>query len=247
MKTLLITLSLFISGISFADCAGSGLYCWPDQTEVAKNPLFLITGYAMSQEVIHELTISKNVYLVSPKDKVELKLLQLEEGGYYLTQVGVYPERNLIPGETYHLKIDDMEGNLPTRYNEKKREYESVFWKVLDKKDTIAPVWIQRPAFDTTSTTYFGCGPARYAFFTAQVKDESPFLIRATLKNLDKNNETTFSFSMREGKIVVGHGMCSGEFSFGDSKNFEVSFDLIDASGNMTAWTGDPITFESPE
>ena len=247
MKPLLFSISLCISAMSFADCAGSGFFFWPEQVDVSKNPLFLITGYAMSQDVIHELTVSKKVYLVSPKDKVELKLLQLEEGGYYLTQIGVYPERNLIPGETYHLKIDKMEGNSLTRYNEKKREYETVSWTVTDKKDTIAPVWVQRPLFDTTSTTYFGCGPARYAFFTAQVKDESPCLIRATLKDLGKKSQTTFSFSMREGKIVVGHGMCSGEFSFGDSQFFEVSFDLIDASGNMTVWTGDPIKFEAPE
>ncbi len=40
--------------------------------------------------------------------------------------------------------------------------------------------------------------------------------------------------------------MCSGAFDFEEGDNYEIEFSIIDASGNLTAWTGDRIKFTKP-
>ncbi len=71
-------------------------------------------------------------------------------------------------------------------------------------------------------------------------------LIKTTVKNLKTGKETTYYIQPEEGKINVGHDMCSGAFDFDDSENYEVGFSFMDASGNLTEWTGDRIKFTKP-
>ena len=41
--------------------------------------------------------------------------------------------------------------------------------------------------------------------------------------------------------------MCSGAFDFEEnSNNYEVEFSFMDASGNLTSWTGERIKFTKP-
>jgi hypothetical protein len=47
--------------------------------------------------------------------------------------------------------------------------------------------------------------------------------------------------------IKIGHGMCLGAFLFENGDDYEISFDLMDASGNTTNWTDDKIEFTKPE
>jgi hypothetical protein len=46
--------------------------------------------------------------------------------------------------------------------------------------------------------------------------------------------------------LRIGYGMCSGEFYFEDGEKYEISFSLMDASGNMTDSLTKRITFISP-
>jgi hypothetical protein len=46
--------------------------------------------------------------------------------------------------------------------------------------------------------------------------------------------------------LRIGHGMCSGEFDFEDGGEYEISFSLIDASGNRNDTLTKAIKFISP-
>lgn len=98
------------------------------------------------------------------------------------------------------------------------------------------------------SLVYYGCGPSIHVVFSNPAKDNSDIIVQTTVKDLKTKQETTYYIQPVGDKIKVGHGMCSGAFDFEDgSQNFEVAFAFIDASGNLTPWTGEPIKFTKPK
>ena len=50
-----------------------------------------------------------------------------------------------------------------------------------------------------------------------------------------------YYLTSKDGKIAVGHGMCSGAFALSKNGKYKVRFDLLDASGNSfgkwSEWT----------
>ncbi len=98
-----------------------------------------------------------------------------------------------------------------------------------------------RPKFLNTSYIEYGCGPAIFAHFQVRIDDASETLVKTEVVNLQNKEKTIYYLSSRDGKIDIGHGMCSGAFSFREKGKYKVRFDLMDASGNSfgrwSKWT----------
>jgi hypothetical protein len=82
--------------------------------------------------------------------------------------------------------------------------------------------------------------------FDFPIRDSSEVAIQTTVKNIKSGVETTYYIMPQNNQILVGHGMCSGAFTFDESNDYEVEFSFMDSSGNITSWVGDRIKFTKP-
>lgn len=242
MKKLLILVFITFYGFSlFAKCGMSGIWVFPNGNEIAKNSMFVIEGYAMSQKTIKRLEYGNQAFLESENHIVKLNLKDIYVGGFGLTQAILKLEEDLIVGNEYTLKIDSL-----SRYDNlyKRDAYgKPISWKVKNETDTKKPFWKSeiRPKLLNTSYIKFGCGPEVFAHFQVKINDASETLVKTEVMNLKTKESTIYYLNSRDGKISVGHGMCSGAFALNKNGKYQVRFDLMDASGNSygkwSEWT----------
>lgn len=250
MKTLLqIFILLIINTQAFSKCASTGLYFWPEKQTIQENSIFVIDGFANSQKIVTGLGTIHKVYLKCGSEKIKLIVQETLTGEFQLTQAILKPETALSAGKEYELVIEnlgDMSGQV-SKYNSETGEREKIKWTVATGQDNSAPSWTKKAEFKTASREEYGCGPAVYANFIFAASDNSEFLIKTTVKNKTTTKESTYYLTPGEKDIIaVGHGMCSGAFKLEGSDTFEVEFSLMDASGNITKWTGRRIEFKRP-
>lgn len=211
--------------------------------------MIILEGYGTSQKIINLLNKDYPVYLETEGHKVKLNIKGTYKGMHALTQAIMVPEQKLISGKTYELKIDNLsplDKSELLRWNSKLKKRETINWKVSGIDNSI-PEFINEPKLLDKKTVQYGCGPAVYADFNIQTKDDSELLLKTELVDT-KNGESTIYFLIanKSGKISVGHGMCSGAFGYKKDGQYKIRFSLMDICGNegnnWTAW----IKFESP-
>ena len=242
MKKLSILFFVFFYSFSlFGKCGNSGIYVFPSGDEITKNSIFMIEGFARSQKTIKSLKQGNQAYLKSECHIVKLRVENIHIGSYGLTQSILKPEEDLIVGEEYFFKIDST-GLINPMY--KIGAYgRPISWKVKDEIDNEKPFWSSemRPKFLNTSHIEYGCGPETFAHFQVKINDASETLIKTEVMDLKKNEKTIYYLTSKDGKIAVGHGMCSGAFALRKNGKYKVRFDLMDASGNSfgrwSEWT----------
>lgn len=249
MKQLLtIIIGLFCSTTVYAECAGSGLWIFPNGQTIKQNSIFILDGYSESQNVILGLNKKHNIYLKSGNRKIKLLVTEICVGQFYLTQAVLKPETELEAGLEYTMHIDSLpEYESFNKYNETTHKYEPMTYKVVSERDYEKPLLTTKPKELKKTLIHYGCGPSIHVVFSNPAKDNSDLIIKTTVKDLKTKKVTTYYIEPDGDKIKIGHNMCSGAFDFEDnSKNYEVEFSFMDASGNFTAWTGKRIRFTKP-
>ncbi|MDM1348717.1 hypothetical protein [Myroides marinus] len=244
---LLIGLCSVIS--SYADCAVHGLDVFPKQKNIKQNSLFILEGYAWSQEIILKLNTTYPIYLESGNEKIKLQVLEVCTGEFKLTQAILKPETDLKAGLEYTMRID---GDIPfdkelTRYNREIGEYEPVTYTVLAEKDLIAPVLEGQVKEVKKSFEMYGCGPSVNIIFSNPAKDDSELLVKTTVKSLKTGKKGIYYLQSDSDEINVGYGMCSGAFQFKEGDNYEVEFVFMDSAGNIADTKVDKIRFTKPK
>src|SRR5690554_436969 len=251
MKYLItIILSLILSNQVYARCSSSGIWTYPSDGEISQNSIFIIEGFSRSQGIIDSLNIRYPMYLQADGHTVRLEVVQTHKGMFLLTQAILKPKSKLLPGKTYILKIRNYptwEGQSIKQWNSENGRNEAVTWKVSEILDVDSPEWIMKPKLVDKKTALYGCGPEAYSVFDLKIKDNSRSLIKTELYNIETNQSTTYYLTLEEnGKLNVGHGMCSGAFRFNKENNYKIRFSLIDLSGNSdNKWT-DWLAIENP-
>lgn len=247
-QTILILTFILCTGESFADCMDNGISFWPSGQTIMQNSLIVIDGFATSQKVIMGLNEKYPIYLKSGDKKIELIVKEILVGEFRLTQAVLTFDETLQAGQDYELFID----NLPEseralrKWNVKKRVYEKVTWTAVAGVDTDKPIWKAGPVETKKTLIYFGCGPETFVHFKFTIADASEFLIRTTVTNPKTNKKTAYYLEPDGSTLKVGHGMCSGAFLLEEGDDFEVTFDIMDASGNLARWPGKEIYFTKP-
>lgn len=240
--------ALFYSFSANAICAENGLRIFPSGATIKQNSILVIDGYAQSQKVILGLNKAYPVYLKSGKQKIKLIITQINLGQFRLTQAVLKPEKELEAGLEYTMYIDHLpEYESFNKYNKSTNKYEPVVYKVVAERDTEKPQLASIPIEINKTLVFYGCGPSIHVIFSNPAKDNSEIIVQATVKDLKTGMKTTYYIQPDGDKIKIGHEMCSGAFDFEeDSQNFEVAFEFMDASGNFTPWTREPIKFTKP-
>lgn len=227
----------------FGMCNTSGIYVWPKAGEISPNSIFVIEGYFESQNLIRQIGKMQHVYLMSDHDTVLCSVTKRYEGQFYLTQAVIVPNKLLVAGQTYRLFINHLNSTDSTDFNRNKDKF---VWKVGHSTDKISPEWKNAPKEFYKGCTQFGCGPAISVTFCASTIDNSPVLVLARIRNMKNDSIAEYYIQADSCTFSVGHGMCSGPFVFEDSSEYEGTFHLMDASGNISNGPGVTVQFMSP-
>ena len=243
---LLITITLSISRLG-AICSMNSLTVFPVGMSIKQNTIFVIDGYAESQKIIKGLNDKFPIYLLGKNHKVKLNIKETLVGQFELTQALLVPETDLIVGMEYTLIIDNLpENELLVRWNSELNKSGPIVYKVTEGKDSIKPIFETKPKEIKKTYYNISCGPTIFVTFDCNVIDSSEYLIKTTVKCIETRKKTTYYIASYNGEMEIGHGMCSGAFHFEDGDNYEVEFSLMDASGNLTVWSGYRIQFTKP-
>lgn len=248
-NTFLLLILLFTIYQSSAECGMSGITYYPEQSTVSQNSIFIIEGYSFSQKVINSFKKDRVAYLESQDgEKIDLILEEILIGQMSLTQAIFKPEEKLKLNKKYFLKFthltDEENYKELTRYNREIKEHEPVAWKVTENNIEELSNDLSLK-FEKTDVQYYGCGPAAYAVFQPQNSSNSEIWYRTEVYDEKTKTSTTYIIKTWEGKLQVGHGMCSGGFTFNEDGNYKVRFTPMNIDGEKLATT-EWISFESP-
>ncbi len=240
--------TLFFSGNVQAYCPQGNVSYWPKSAQISRTPLIVITAYLEGKYVVERLTHDFPVYLVSGRSKIKLLLKENCEGENRLFQTVLVPEKLLRAGRAYHLQVENLRKDSPSyRYFFTEEDGKPLIkWKVAKAVDTIAPRWQTFPSALPHVHLKAGCGRVEQVAFKGEIADESPVLVRATVTDTIRNYSLSYYLTPEHARILVGSGMCAGAFRLQEKRQYQVVFDLVDASGNIQPWSGDPIPFSLP-
>lgn len=250
MRTLfgiLFVLSVSL-GSAAPDCARLGFWVHPSKQELPRNAHFIVSGYGMARGVIDSLGDEYPVYLEGDGHQVGLRVKERNKG-YNIDQAFLTPAGNLRAGERYRLRIPDLGEREATflmyhSYEEKERVWPE--WEVREEKDLEAPEWEAEPELLETRYEPLGCGPAVNTVFRIEAEDPSGIWVRVELKRVESGVADHHILALRDGDLVVGHGMCSGEFSYQKGGEYQARFKLLDRCGNEGKEWSEWIRFDSP-
>jgi len=249
MKPIIFILSfILLSTKASADYAGGGISIWPSGKFLNQNSIFVIDGYAASQDMVKKLAKKYPIYLKSGEKKVKLNVTEILIGEFYLTQVVLSANEKLEVGKVYEIYIDNLPDfeKLLTKWNPKTSMHEKINWTVTEGSDTVVPKWTQKPKEVNKTFALYGCGPEKFVNFAFKVEEQSEFLIKTTVSSKETKKQTSFYLKPSNALLKVGHGMCSGAFLYDQGNEYEVTFEIMDASGNFTSWIDEKIVFTKP-
>ena len=194
MRNLFVFVLLTIGVKSaFAECSMGAMFFFPEQKEISLNSMFIIQGYAFSQETINSFK-DRVIYLESENGElVELNLQEILKGQMHLTQAIFCPVSELKPNTTYFLKYSEQtedEGIDMMQYNNEKKEREKVCWKTTDKKSKATLNSNLKIEFEKTEVIHYGCGPEANAIFDIKNKLESEIWYITEVVDLETNSNT---------------------------------------------------------
>jgi hypothetical protein len=242
-KISLIAFFVLLSSHLSAKCASGGLDFFPTGKEIKLNSIFMVEGYN-SESIINGINKEYPIYLKSDNHIVKLKILERRLGAYGLSQVLLQPTELLMANKEYEIIIDNYPVNEPLR-----RKKSEVFrkWKVINKKDIKKPMFEDFPKEVRKVSEMYGCRPEVFVKFRFNVSDESECLIKTVVRDIKTNGQRTYYLPISKGEVEVGHNMCAGAFKYEYDEDYEVTFSIIDASGNENSKDAKTIAFKSPK
>lgn len=224
-----------------ADCSGYGIRVFPRNEIISTNPIFIVEGYEISQSVINQLNKRNSIYLTSGNERIPLKVIKTIKGQFNLTQALLKPSVELISGRHYKLNIDSL-----NEYEQVDFLRDSIGWTISSEADNQRPIWKVTPSYKSKGMIFYGCGPAVLVNFCACISDNSEVVVYTKIKNLKTNSIADYYIKPDSSCLEIGHGMCAGAFDFEEGQEYEVTFLLMDASGNTSETVTQPIKFSSP-
>lgn len=247
-KILLFILLIFAFKSSYAKCGPGRMEFFPVQKEISLNSMFIIQGNSPNNQKTINSFKNRKVYLESKSGEIiELKLQEIFNGEMnYLIQAIFKPTKELRANTTYFLKYNNQTEN---ETNEMERlingKNEKVYWKTTDTKN----IEILNPnlhiEFEKTEVIPYGCGPSVNAIFNVKNKSKSEIWYKTEVVETATNKKNVYYIKEWNGKLNVGHGMCSGAFTYNKTGKYKVRFTPMNIDGNSLKTT-DWKTFESP-
>jgi hypothetical protein len=99
--------------------------------------------------------------------------------------------------------------------------------------------------YQKTDVIHYGCGPSSNAIFNVSNRNSIEIWYKTEVIEISTKTKTIFYITDLENKLNVGHGMCSGAFSFKSSGKYKVRFTPMNIDGE-TLKTTEWKVFNSP-
>lgn len=229
----------------YADCAGGFVTVWPRDTFMCTNGIIMIEGSFEKKDLVSGMGSKYPVRLISGNESVMLRVFETHKSEYGLLQILLKADKPLKPGLDYYLVIDSLPflEKPPMKYDYNKRQAVPYHWRIRNTADTKSAAWIIKPAVSRKTYVQYGCGPEMHVYFRYSVTEASPFLLRTTITDPESKIKYTYCVEASDTSVAIGRDMCNGEFVLKQNVIYEATFDIIDASGNVTPWIGKPILF----
>lgn len=242
MKTLsVLIVTLLVSTKVFSICVDRSIEVWPRAKEITTNPIFIIEGYGESQPVIIQLNKHNRIYLTAEKDTIFFRIEETFKGQLRLIQSVLRPLKTLTAGKYYSLHIDSLEGHEKFMF-----ERMNFGWMVANKEDKQKPRWQAPPTFKSNYYVGTAEGPIAFANFCFAILDSSPVVALAKVSDLKSHISSEYYVIPDSCYLRLGYNACDATFQFKEGQTYEVTFILMDASGNKSDKETEPIKFISP-
>lgn len=233
---------LALPAAASADCAAGSVGVWPspDRPLDARGRLVL-DAYGADRAWVRDIARHRP-RLEGAGAAIPLEVVQTYEGAFETTQVVLRARRPLRPGRRYRFV---MSGRPNPRIRGAGGPRVPMVWTTA-AGDPDAPRWTSAPRLADTSFTAFGCGPAIYAHVAVAVTDASAVLYRVTVRPASGGPARSHLVPARDGRVDVGHGMCSGPFVLDAGVRYLIELAAIDAAGHETPAPGGPLEAVGP-
>ncbi len=215
--------------------------------------MFVLEGFARSQQVVAGLNKIYPVYLESGGDRVPLRVTDIVVGGHDLTQAVLVPTAELVVGRDYDLVIDGLPDSVRHEQSDStEHTWITATYTVVEGRDTLSPTITARPVVVSTPneplgySSYIEFPPSTTVRFSNTAQDESEIIVKTTVKSLLTGSETAYYIEPIDTTIYVGSTGCGAAFTFSEGNDYEVEFTFMDSAGNVTPWKGERITFTAP-
>ena len=165
-----------------------------------------------------------------------------------LTQAFFKSATELKPNTKYFLKYsNETKEEIAERqvWNSNKQKLEVVCWETTEKENSDLLSSNLKIEFNKTIVEHFGCGPSANAEFNVVNSNNSEIWYKTEVIEISTGKKTEFYLTIDENKIDVGHGMCSGAFTYNNKGKYKVRFKPMNADGKelqITEW----LEFKSP-
>jgi len=233
MRALWVTVVL-VSSLAIeahAKCAGEWVKVAPaNEVELPPRPHLLVTLGGRFQSV----DVGSELELVSGQRRVAVEVVNRFKG-YSQVVALVRPVKPLAPARWALQLSKQAKQQLGRALGS---------WQVGKTVDTTAPRFMSAPAAGKTAWAEYGCGPGSSLEVTTAASDEPNAFVEAAVTIDGKVTSALFAPNER-GDFDLGHGMCSGAFSFEPGTGVSVVLTPIDLSGNRGASSA-PLSFVAP-
>lgn len=228
-------------------CAWDGILVWPEVGTIAAEQTFMIEGFADSQKTIRKLGRGYRAVLSDGTTTIELVVIGRYEGAMFLTEVLVKPSIPLTVGKTYELSFIGLpkEEAQPNHWNSGTQTWEPMRWNVTDMPQPLAGP-LSQPRETGKTLMHYGCGPEMHVHFRIAPEGSTNGLVQVAVSEKGGGRRTTYVLRMQDGRVEIGHGMCSGAFTFETGETYTVTFDPIGPDGKPTGRATVPVTFTPP-
>jgi hypothetical protein len=246
---ILIFILLLIAG-SYGKCFSYRFSFYPTNRELQPDSKIIIEGIISSKNVIDSLNSKYPIYLISKNDTVQLEVLSKNIGSYSIAQAILKPNRELVVGKVYTVKIDNLSDANMRAVKDRDRvtgNLNDVTFTVSDRYEADNLDIILEPKFERSSYNRYGCGPSLFAFVSF-----TPPLTVGTIVNcelIDNSAKTEVNYYIevdRSLMIRLGHGMCSGPFDFIKGHAYSARFYIVDMVGENNGRWSKTIKIENP-
>lgn len=233
MKNLPIALALccLLGSAAVADANAMCLDTWtsatPEKT-ILPTGWIVLSGGGETRGLLRRLA-TLSPALVRDGERVPLTVMAVHDGAFNVTQALLKPTRALTTGATYSLSLtspDPLRARVPKRLT-------NLSWRVAAKGIARTPRWRGPPTVEGSRYTSYGCGPARYIDVRLPVAHDELLGALVEVRRVGSTEPPSrFLVRVRDGVIALGHGMCSGPFTFAEGAKYTIRvLSVLDARG----------------
>lgn len=214
-----------VAHVAAAKCASGGL------SVLSVGPIGVLDEIVVTaRDGDRDALAADPIALVADGDVVPLVRVTALAGSFDSAQLVLRPSRPLAVGVAYVLRVGDRPVGDPL--------------VVVEHPAAGPPAWNGSPQVLSRTRRELGCGPAVEVVVSVEVTDATS--LEATVWPAEGGEPASARLPVVDGKVTIGHGMCSGPFALDQGRAYFADLVAVDARGRRADADDTPIRFVAP-